>query len=96
MGRVSVFVAAVLLTATPAVIGLFGNASFSTDVPVRVPGRATLLDRSGRPLPARAPLRDEASGHRHHAGADQEWRRSGRGSRPGAGHPVGQGDGGQP
>ena len=62
MGRLSVFVAAVLLAATPAAIGLVANASFSTDVPVRVPGGATLLDRSGGPMPATAPRRDEDSG----------------------------------
>jgi hypothetical protein len=96
VGRLGVFVAAVLLAATPAVIGLFGNASFSTDVPVRVPGRATLLDRSGRPMPATAPRPDEDSGRRRDSGPGREPRRRGRGSRPGLQHPAGQEDGGQP
>lgn len=81
MGRFSVFVVAVLLAVTPAVIGLFGNASFSTDVPVRVPSRATLLDQH--------------SDRRRHPGADRESLRSGRGNPAGVLHPVGQGAGGQ-
>jgi hypothetical protein len=96
VGRFSVFVVAVLLAVTSAAIGLFGNASFSTDVPVRVPSRATLLDRTGRPTPVRAPLRDQHSDRRSHPGADRESLRSGRGSRAEVRQRVGPGAGGQP
>src|SRR3954452_22569460 len=36
-----------LIAATPVSIGLIGNASFSEDVPVKVPSTATLLDNEG-------------------------------------------------
>jgi hypothetical protein len=47
MKRVAVLVAAVLCAAAPASVGLIGNASFSEDVPVRVPETAIVLDRTG-------------------------------------------------
>jgi hypothetical protein len=43
IGTVAIFAAA------PASIGLIGDATFSADVPVRVPSRATLLDSEGNP-----------------------------------------------
>jgi hypothetical protein len=65
---------AVLFAATPASILLIGNATFSEEVPVRVPSSAILLDSHGRtpgltrPLPTPARHREQAgsgvSGHR--------------------------------
>src|SRR5215207_1987243 len=43
IGTVAIF------TAAPASIGLIGDATFSADVPVRIPSRATLLDSNGNP-----------------------------------------------
>ncbi len=43
IGTVAIFAAA------PASIGLIGDATFSADVPVRIPSRATLLDSDGNP-----------------------------------------------
>lgn len=47
MKRVALLATAVLCAAAPASIGLIGNASFSEDVPVRVPERAVVLDLQG-------------------------------------------------
>ena len=43
LGTVAIFAAA------PASIGLIGDATFSADVPVRIPSRAILLDSDGNP-----------------------------------------------
>ncbi|MDO8383584.1 MAG: hypothetical protein Q7T17_11490, partial [Microbacterium sp.] len=45
--------AAVIVAAVPAVIGLWGNASFSQELPVRVPasGKVLLLDPTPSPTP---------------------------------------------
>ena len=37
MRRVQLYLAAIAVAVVPAVLGLWGNASFSQDVPVRVP-----------------------------------------------------------
>jgi hypothetical protein len=45
---------ALVVAAIPAIIGLWGNASFSQDLPVRVPasGQIVLLDPSPSPTPS--------------------------------------------
>ena len=40
MKRIEVYAVGILLALVPAVFGLWGNASFSKDVPVRVPDQA--------------------------------------------------------
>ena len=40
MKRIQVYAVGILLALVPAVFGLWGNASFSKDVPVRVPDQA--------------------------------------------------------
>lgn len=46
--------AAVVVAAVPAVIGLWGNSSFSQDLPVRVPasGQVLILDPTPSPTPS--------------------------------------------
>jgi len=61
MKRVAILAAAVLCAAAPASIGLIGNASFSEDVPVRVPERAVVLDVHGA-TPAAARTRTAEPG----------------------------------
>src|SRR3954468_5299773 len=41
---------AVLFAVAPASIGFIGNASFSEDIPVRLPASATLLDSNGHQM----------------------------------------------
>lgn len=55
MNRVAFLLVAALLAVVPAAIGLSGNASFSEEVPVRVPSGAELIDRDGHLLPAKSP-----------------------------------------
>lgn len=49
--------AAVVVAAVPAVIGLWGNSSFSQDLPVRVPasGQVLILDPTPSPTPSSSP-----------------------------------------
>lgn len=46
--------AAVIVAAVPAIIGLWGNSSFSQDLPVRIPasGQVLLLDPTPSPTPS--------------------------------------------
>ena len=64
---------AALFAATPASILLIGNASFSEEVPVRVPSTAILLDSNGRSVSTQRPAAE--AGGNPGAGVD----------RPGAG-----------
>ncbi|MEP6797346.1 MAG: hypothetical protein ABI890_04320, partial [Lapillicoccus sp.] len=53
MKRPLAYAAAILVSAVPAVIGLWGNASFSQAVPVRVPASAQLATTgTGTPSPS--------------------------------------------
>ncbi|NUS50781.1 MAG: hypothetical protein HOQ22_07045, partial [Nocardioidaceae bacterium] len=74
MKRAAVLVAAALCAATPASIGLVGNASFSENVPVRVPERAVVLSSDGE-TPAADQTRlakssDDGDHRRRHRGSD--------------------------
>src|SRR3954466_627193 len=51
-----------LIAATPVSIGLIGNASFSEDVPVKVPSTATLLDNEGNAVSATRVAATEGGG----------------------------------
>src|SRR5207342_351948 len=47
--------AAVVAAAIPAVIGLWGNASFSQDLPVRVPASGQVVPLTPTPTPTSTP-----------------------------------------
>jgi hypothetical protein len=49
MKRIEVYAVGILLALVPAVFGLWGNASFSRAVPVRVPDQARATGRAGHP-----------------------------------------------
>src|SRR3954454_11924699 len=52
MKRLAFLATSALIAATAVSIGLIGNASFSEDVPVKVPSTATLLDNEGNAVSA--------------------------------------------
>ena len=53
MKRIQIYAAAIVAALVPAVLGLWGNASFSQDLPVRVPAEAETT--SATPTPSRTP-----------------------------------------
>ena len=75
MKRIEVYAVGILLALVPAVFGLWGNASFSKDVPVRVPDQArattVVVTHNTRALVA-ADRAGRTPVERHHArhGAD--------------------------
>ena len=75
MKRIQVYAVGILLALLPAVFGLWGNASFSKDVPVRVPDQArattVVVTHNTRALVA-ADRAGRTPVERHHArhGAD--------------------------
>ncbi|MEO3937549.1 hypothetical protein V3N99_12425 [Dermatophilaceae bacterium Soc4.6] len=62
MKRLALSTAALLVALSPAVVGLLGNASFSGDIPVRVPTSAQVVDdESPSPTSTPAPSRTAAA-----------------------------------
>ena len=93
MNRVAFLLVAALLAVVPAAIGLSGNASFSEEVPVRVPSGAGVIDRDGHLLPAKSPAlatRSTPSPETGQAGDDDSGQHQQSG---GDGHSSGLGDG---
>ena len=70
MKRIEVYAVGILLALVPAVFGLWGNASFSKDVPVRVPDQARTTATKVQP-DTRALVAADRAGRtpveRHHA-----------------------------
>jgi hypothetical protein len=67
MKNIAFLASAAILAATPVSLGLIGNASFSEDVPVRVPATATLLDDHGHAV-SQQHRRHEAEAGDDHGG----------------------------
>ena len=55
MKRILIGAAIAALVAVPATIGLWGNASFSQEVPVRTPTSGEVVDQSPTPTPTPTP-----------------------------------------
>jgi hypothetical protein len=88
MKRIEVYAAGILLALVPAVFGLWGNASFSQAVPIRVPAVAK--------APAAGPTHEtRAVLAAHHAGRESVEDHHGRhGADDPVGHDVGDDRGG--
>ncbi len=69
MRTIAVLGTAALFAATPASILLIGSATFSEEVPVRVPSTAILLDSNGRTVGTGRPVAQK--GAHPGAGADR-------------------------
>ena len=70
MKRIQVYAVGILLALVPAVFGLWGNASFSKDVPVRVPDQARTAAAVAKQDPRALVAADRAGrtpAERHHA-----------------------------
>ena len=69
MKRIQVYAVGILLALLPAVFGLWGNASFSKDVPVRVPDQARTVAAVAKQHPRAVVAADRAGrtpAERHH------------------------------
>ncbi|TFD91100.1 hypothetical protein E3T61_09540 [Cryobacterium lactosi] len=58
MKRIIIGTVAAALVAVPATIGLWGNASFSQEVPVRVPASGQVVEPSSTPSNSSSPIDD--------------------------------------
>jgi len=75
MKRLALLGTLAILAATPAAIGLIGNASFSESVPVRLPAVASLLDDSGNTVrPVDSPSAHPEAGDDHGGDRDRGGR----------------------